>query len=372
MPKMLITTMKKILIIEDEETVRENLMELLEAEDFEVCGAGDGCAGLDLVQQYQPDLILCDVMMPKLDGFGVLNTLRKNPVTATIPFMFLTARTDKTDLRQGMELGADDYITKPFSVDELLNAIASRLQKQAVIEEQQTQKLDQLRTSISLSLPHEMRSPLTNILGFSQLLVEEADTLERQEIKEMSESIRKSGERLHRLIQNFLLYAELELTVTDANRIQALRSSRISSAASVIEAMVWQQAKRRNREADVTLDVHDSSLQIAKTRLEKIIEELVDNALKYSTAGTPVSVIGRTVPNQSFYALSVSDRGRGMSREQITKLGAYQQFERKLYAQQGTGLGLSISKRLIELLGGTLTIDSIPNQHTTVRVLLPI
>lgn len=372
MQTLLIDTMKKILIIEDEETVRENLMELLEAEDFDVCGAGDGCAGLDLVQQYQPDLILCDVMMPKLDGFGVLNTLRKNPVTATIPFMFLTARTDKTDLRQGMELGADDYITKPFSADELLNAIASRLQKQAIIEEQQSQKLNQLRASISLSLPHEMRSPLTNILGFSQLLVEEADNLERQEIQEMSESIRKSGERLHRLIQNFLLYAELELTVTDPARIQALRSSRVSSAASVIEATVWHQAKRRNRDADVILDIHDSSLQIAKTRLEKIVEELVDNAFKYSPDGTPVSVIGRTVPHQSFYVLSISDRGRGMSPEQIAKLGAYQQFERKLYAQQGTGLGFSISKRLIELLGGTLTIESIPSQHTTVRALIPV
>ncbi|HBB31016.1 MAG TPA: hybrid sensor histidine kinase/response regulator [Cyanobacteria bacterium UBA8803] len=368
--------MKKILVIEDEAAVRENLMELLDAENFQVLGAGDGYVGINLAQQHLPDLIVCDVMMPKLNGFAVLTALRQNPATAMIPFVFLTAKAEKRDWRQGMELGADDYLTKPFTREELLRAIASRFQKQAAIERQQAEKLERLRSSITLSLPEEMRSPLTNILGFSQLLVQEADSLERQDIKEMSVSISKAGERLHRLIQNFLLYAELEAIATDPHRIQALRSSRISSVASAIEQIVLEQAQQVNREADLQLDLQDSSVQIAKVRLAKIVEELSNNAFKYSTPGTPVRVIGTPVsrgnPATLFYALSVSDLGRGMSANQIAELGAYRQFERQLYEQQGSGLGLIISKRLAQLLGGELTIDSTLNQQTTVRVMLPV
>ncbi|HBL14593.1 MAG TPA: hybrid sensor histidine kinase/response regulator [Cyanobacteria bacterium UBA11162] len=368
--------MKKILVIEDEESVRENLMDLLNAEDFEVLGAGDGCTGLNLAQQHLPDLIVCDVMMPKLDGFGVLNSLRKNPATAIIPFMFLTARTDKTDLRQGMELGADDYLTKPFTRAELLGAISSRLQKQVAIDQQQAKKMDGLRNRITQSLPHEMRSPLNSILGFSQLLVEEAEFLERQEIKEMSSSIYKSGQRLHRLIQNFLLYAELEVISTDCDRIQSLRSSQISSAAPVIEKMIRQQAKQVNREGNLQIELENSNIKIAKSRLEKIVEELSDNAFKYSAPGTPVRVVGTRIsrgnPAESFYALSVSNCGRGMSTAQIAELGAYRQFDCKFYTQQGSGLGLIVTKRLAELIGGELTIESTPNEQTTVRVVLPI
>ncbi|MBE9126438.1 MULTISPECIES: hybrid sensor histidine kinase/response regulator [unclassified Coleofasciculus] len=368
--------MAKILVIEDEESVRENLLDLLDAEDFEVLGADNGCTGVNLAQQHLPDLIICDVMMPTLDGFGVLSSLRQNPATAMIPFMFLTARADKTDLRQGMELGADDYLTKPFSRVELLGAISARLQKQAVIEQQQTQKLDRLRHSITLSLPHELRSPLTNILGFSQLLIEEADSLERQEIRQMSESIRKSAEGLHRLIQNFLLYAELELIATDPDRIEALRSSRTSSVAPLIEQTAVQQARRVGREADLQLKLQDSSIQSAKARLEKIVEELIDNALKYSAPGTPIQVVGTLMSHgksaELFYSLSIADQGRGMSAAQIAELGAYRQFERQLYEQKGSGLGLIICKRLSELLGGELTVESTPNQPTKVRVVLPM
>lgn len=120
---------KKILVIEDEQLLQENIMELLDAENFEVFGAGDGKVGLKLAQQHLPDLIICDVMMPELDGYGVLRALRQNPATATIPFMFLTAKADKMDLRRGMELGANDYVTKRFTRLERLGAIASLADK---------------------------------------------------------------------------------------------------------------------------------------------------------------------------------------------------------------------------------------------------
>jgi signal transduction histidine kinase len=362
--------MKKILVIEDEQSVRENLLDLLDAEDFEAIGAADGKVGVELANTHLPDLIICDVMMPELDGFGVLTALRSSPVTETIPFIFLTAKSDKMDLRQGMSLGADDYLTKPFTRSELLGAILVRFEKQATLEKHSQKKLEELRNSITLSLPHELRTPLNVILGLSELLVEESDILERQEVGEMAQGIHKSAERLLRLIQNFLLYAELELMTTDSQQIQALQNGQVSSAASVIEEISVRQAHQVGREADLQLELQDSSVQIAKVRLEKIIEELVNNAFKYSLAGTPVRIVA--APIDQMFTLSVTDWGRGMTAAQIAQVGAYMQFERKLYEQQGSGLGLAIAKRLTQLLGGELTLESIPEKQTTVRVVLPI
>lgn len=125
--------MVKILVIEDEESVRENLLDLLEAEDFETITAANGKIGINLAVSTVPDLILCDMMMPEVDGYGVLTALRQEPLTATIPFIFLTAKSAKSDFRQGMDMGADDYLTKPFTRAELLSAIMNRLERQATL-----------------------------------------------------------------------------------------------------------------------------------------------------------------------------------------------------------------------------------------------
>ncbi|QIR40681.1 EAL domain-containing response regulator [Tolypothrix sp. PCC 7910] len=126
--------MTKILVIEDEELVRENLLDLLDAEDFDTIAAANGKIGINLAFAEIPDLILCDMMMPEVDGYGVLTTLRQDPLTATIPFIFLTAKSAKADFRQGMDMGADDYLTKPFTRAELLSAIVNRLEKQAALK----------------------------------------------------------------------------------------------------------------------------------------------------------------------------------------------------------------------------------------------
>ncbi|MBE9051443.1 EAL domain-containing response regulator [Nostocales cyanobacterium LEGE 11386] len=126
--------MTKILVIEDEESVRENLLDLLEAEDFETITAANGKIGINLAISTVPDLILCDMMMPEMDGYSVLTALRQEPLTATIPFIFLTAKSAKADFRQGMDMGADDYLTKPFTRAELLSAIMNRLERQATLK----------------------------------------------------------------------------------------------------------------------------------------------------------------------------------------------------------------------------------------------
>lgn len=128
--------MKKILLIEDNPEVRENTYEILSLANYNVVAAENGKIGVELAQKEKPDLIICDIMMPELDGYGVLHILSKNDQTANIPFIFLTAKTEKTDIRKGMNLGADDYLTKPFDDTDLLNAIEARLRKNAMIQKQ--------------------------------------------------------------------------------------------------------------------------------------------------------------------------------------------------------------------------------------------
>ncbi|MCU0545670.1 MAG: response regulator [Oscillatoriaceae cyanobacterium Prado104] len=360
----------KILIIEDEEPIRENILELLEAEKFIALGATNGKAGIKLALEQIPDLILCDVMMPEIDGYGVLKALRSEPITATIPVIFLTAKADKTDVRLGMELGADDYITKPCTPQELLKAIAIRLERQKTISSRSQEKLDEMRNNISMSLPHELRTPLNAILGFSELIISEYDVLERSDILEMVGQIQVSGQRLYRLIQNFLLYAELEIAATNPELVLEMQNGELNGVKSLLAEKARQQAKQANRTADLQLNLQESLVKIDMMKLTKILDELLDNAFKFSVEGTPVCV--RTEVKNNFFILSVKDKGRGMSADRISQVDAYMQFDRKIYQQAGLGLGLAIIKRIAELHGGELKIESSPNQGTIARVFLPM
>jgi len=143
--------MQTILVIEDNEGIRENIAEVLELAKYKVHTAKNGKEGVEVAINRKPDLIVCDIMMPELDGYGVIHMLQKNSDTQHIPFIFLTAKAERTEMRKGMELGADDYITKPFSSTELLNAIESRLKKSDLIKEKLSglDGLDKLINSVS-------------------------------------------------------------------------------------------------------------------------------------------------------------------------------------------------------------------------------
>ncbi|BCL37651.1 response regulator [Nostoc sp. MS1] len=361
--------MSKILVIEDDINVRQNILDLLENEGFNLIEAHNGLLGVQLAQEEIPNLIICDVMMPELDGYGVLKALRQSPETATIPLIFLTAKSDKTDFRQGMEMGADDYIVKPFTRKELLAAIACRLEKNNIIKNENQRRLDNLRNSIALSLPHEMRTPLNGILGFSQILMEESDNLDSTTIKEMAESIYLSGERLFELIQKFLMYAELEITKNDPEQIEFLQSQTTTFPNLTILGIIKDKAKKVDREADLQLELYPCQVNIATSKVAKIVEELLDNAFKFSSKGSIVQIKSQIINGE--LTLSFIDHGRGITAAQIAELGAYQQFERKLYEQQGSGLGLMIAKSIAEIHGGKLKIISKPHQNTVVQVMLP-
>jgi signal transduction histidine kinase len=364
--------MKKILVIEDDPDVRDIILDVLEAEEYWAIGAEQGRQGVNLAIAHLPDLIICDVMMPELDGYGVLKELQSQPQTATIPFIFLTAKSTKFDQRQGMELGADDYITKPFMRTELLSAITTRLKKQEIQTEKAEIKLDELRYSISLSLPHELRTPLNGILVSSELLQQDFESLEPQEVMELLSNINISAKRLHRLIINFLLYADLQLIKSNPERLSAFKNKSIEYVSLTIEELSFSLSKKQSKSRidDLKLNLKDANLRMDRQSLVKLLEELLDNAFKFSDPGTEIIIFSEI--EGDFYHLSISDRGRGMSPEQIANLGAYQQFDRKIYEQQGSGLGLSIVKELVDLYDGKFRIDSSLNQGTTIHLFLPI
>ncbi|MDB9315204.1 response regulator [Spirulina sp. CS-785/01] len=362
--------MPKILIIEDNSTLRNLLLDVLQENNFAVIEANDGLEGITKASLHRPDLIICDVMMPNLDGYGVLEELQKHSETATIPFIFLTAKETQDSLRYGMELGADDYLTKPFAIEDLLKAINTRLAKKQHFHKLSQQKLDELRQSLISSLPHELLTPLHGILGFTEVLKLSANSLGSSEVMDIANEIELSAQRLQHLVQNFLLLARLEL----AQQNTALREEFLTGTTMSLWEIMSSSAKERSqfyeRPDEIKIELEDVLLTLGDQWLQKIATELIDNALKFSDAGTLVEVRGEVQGDR--FVLSVCDRGFGMTAEQVANIGAYMQFERKLYEQQGSGLGLSLVQRLTELAGGNFSLESTPKQGTEVTLSLPL
>lgn len=355
--------MSKILVIEDEYQIRKNLLQLLEFEGFEVVGAEDGEKGIEIAKHQLPDLIICDIMMTEVDGYEVLLRLRLDPSTSLIPFIFLTAKADKEDMRQGMNIGADDYLTKPFTDDELLTVINTRLEK----HEKLTLKFDDLRENLTRTLPHELRTPLTAILGCAQIISDESSPPKMESVFEVGRLITQNGLRLQKLIENYLLYADLTLVKNDPERLRLFEKAKTIINKS-IESYILMVVKEYNRDDDLHIDVKDAVVQISEEHLQKIVVEVVENAFKFSKPQTPVTITSRTT--EKTFILNITNQGKGMTTEEIANIGAYMQFRRRFYEQQGSGLGLIISKRLTELYGGSLNIESIPNQQTTIEITL--
>lgn len=361
--------MPKILVVEDEPTILENIVETLTLEGFEVRGAANGVIGVSTASEYQPDLVVCDVMMPELNGYGVLMELRNRPQTARLPFIFLTAKAEREDMRRGMDLGADDYLTKPFTTNELLKAVKTRLDRHEAIKQPIADQMDELRQNITRALPHELRTPLTGIIGYSEMLLMDTDDLSPVQLRSMIQTIYNSGMRLYRVIENYLLYAQLELLTLDSARVEAMRTRYVTNTEKLVTDASLRMAEKTERQNDLHVEVESANIRIASENLSKIVEELVENAFKFSEAGTPVQVIGKA--QDGFFTLTITDQGRGITAEQIESIGAYMQFQRKLYEQQGLGLGLIISQRLAELHNGQVRVESVPTKGTTVYVTLP-
>lgn len=361
---------KKILVIEDDDLVRDGVVELLSEEGFQMFNADNGLDGLRLAQKVLPDLIICDIMMPGLNGYQVLDALQQDQETALIPFIFLTAKSDRSDFRLSMQLGADDFITKPFRSEELKHAVMTRLSKVIKQEIKSQEKLERFKFNIASFLPHEMRTPLNGILASTQMLLEYKETMDAAEIQQLLENIFNAAKRLNHTIENYLYYSELTLLRADNKRlIYFIKNEYCNDPATEIAEVAKTIAKNYNRTEDLYLSLHSIPIKICKEHFNKILYELFDNAFKFSFKGNKV-ITKSSITNDS-YIIDIIDNGIGIAPSYLKKISAFEQFDRNIYEQQGSGLGFIISKYLIEIYKGNLKVESEQNNFTKITISFP-
>jgi len=354
--------MTTILVIEDEHDVRNNLRDILEQEGYQTHGAEEGQRGIEMARELLPDLIICDVMMPRLDGYGVVTELRSDTLTATIPFIFLTAKTLPDDQRKGMIAGADDYIIKPFKINDLLATIENQLKK----HQSYFKKVDELVHTLTIAVPHELRTPLTSIVGYSQILTSPSFVCNPEEIVAIGESINNSAMRLSHLIDNYLLYFEFHHSMGDLG--DRMRQSDIHSIrAADVQDFCEHKASLHKREHDLVMELSSHPCSMSYKVFMKILDELLDNAIKFSRSGSPIRIKTEFVDQK--FVVQVKDQGNGMKPEHIQGIGAFKQFDRDIYEQQGLGLGLYLTMKLARCYEGTMVIDSQYMIGTTVSVI---
>jgi two-component system sensor histidine kinase/response regulator len=338
----------RILVVDDEPQIRTTLAMMLQHFGHRVELADDGQHALALLSQ-EPDLVLCDVNMPGTNGYAVLEALRKHPRLQETPFIFLTGMDDRRSMRQGMALGADDYLTKPFTIDELSGAIAACYRKHASVRHRLRQLAESRRSAGAAAWSHELLTPIHGVMGFASMLEEEAETITKEELRWMARGIRKSGERQLALAKKILRHHEL-VRCRDEGRVDrgCARAGTLGTAATAAAA-------NAGRQLDVVVECADATVEAGTAWLETVATELVENACKFSPSGSPVVVRGVTAGRM--YRFEVRDAGRGMTAEERGAIAPYRQFGRDKNEQQGLGLGLSLVQEIAALLGGSLRLS---------------
>lgn len=368
--------MTRILVIEDEMILRREVVEWLKLEGYEAVGAADGEQGIEQAFRLLPDLIICDITMPRLDGYGVLLELRAHPSTAAIPFIFVTARASQDDVRYGMGLGADDYITKPFTRLDFFKAIESRLHRKTVSEEQHRAEVEQwrqafeqeheqrlLKAKLVAMFSHDFRNPLASILSSNGLLRDYADRMDESRRFVHFNRIEASVMQLLQMLEDMLIVSQmesghLEFTPEPMNITDFLK--KIVEEFQIINA----ETHRVTFESRVSQKIPgDSRL------LRQISANLISNAIKYSPQDSEVHV--SLDKDAAQVMLTVRDHGVGIPENDQGRL--FQAFQRGSNVGEilGTGLGLAIVKQAVEAHGGSIHLHSEVNYGTTVKVRLP-
>lgn len=339
-----------IVIVEDDRTIRENLHEILEAYDYQVNSYADGLQGLNGIRNTLPDLVVCDIMLPQMDGYKILEKLKTDEKTANIPFIFLTARSDRADQRKGMELGADDFIVKPFTTQELLNAIEARLQKRKHAEHKIQSAVNEKLQTFSKINSHEYNTPLNGIIGLTGTLIDHIEQLSKEEVVEIAKAIRTSSKRLYRTFKNFLLYIQIQReelnspkSIVDHHWIENLAAD-----------LFQQKAKKLGRSADAHFESSAQagfSATLATEDLSYVVEELIWNAFKFSSPSSPVKLKLET--GVDGFSLAISNIS--LNTNLLAQVEPFKQIDRDTREQQGSGLGLYLCKKIAAIYNWQLT-----------------
>ncbi|OYU95440.1 MAG: hypothetical protein CFE21_09855 [Bacteroidetes bacterium B1(2017)] len=343
---------KKILVVEDDTTIRKNIVEFLSLHDIVVQSAKNGLEGLSVFSAWKPDLIICDIMMPEMDGFTFLNELnRKFPFHQSI-FIFLTAKNSLTDIRKGMNLGADDYLIKPFMLDDLLSTIRSKIVKHELRLKGIREAIKEVEERTSPTPYHEFNTCLNGVLMGTQILLNSEDSHFNLDERMVLDIIQQSGIRLNKAINNLIFLGDL-----DSGKFTPFLED---VTASSLESTLVQISKNYDRSGDLILTMVGGATHADKFLLRKILEELLDNAFKYSKIGEQVMVEihlkeGRFIFNMEYSCGNFTE-------EMFQNVSAYNQFDLPVNTGVGLGLGLFLTKRLCQLLGVRLEFQKLNSQ----------
>jgi len=376
-----------ILLVEDDKSILEGIADLLWLEldkmgyEPEVKMAEHGAAALHLMNQFLPDIIISDIMMPVMGGYDFKDKVQSNPAWVHIPFFFLTARSDKNAISEGRRAGVERYITKPFNTNELIGQVVTQLELNQQRRQLHYEKFEGLKRDFTWMINHELRTPLTYVSAYFELLKESVEHLDVQGYYEESlRGIQSGCQRLSRLIENFIKVIDLRTGQKEKEfkvRIQVI-DYMTALLRSTVEAHQGDAAA-----AHITLQ-HNIADQLPilwgdPDSLKEIVERLLDNAIKFTRVkpdphkAITVSAWAQPGEHGEELIIKVNDTGIGFPgyvRDQVFDL--FYQYNRVLLEQQGAGTGLAIVKGLVELHRGRVEAESEENVGSTFIVTLPI
>jgi len=361
---------KTILVVEDNQPMNEAICDILEINGYIALSAGDGVEGLALMQKQRPDVVLCDIMMPRMDGYSLLQHARSDEQLRTVPFIFLTARSSVQDRRQAKSIGIEDYLIKPVDTQDLLLALANVLRREASTQLQTERQVDLLRTQIVSALQHEFRTPLTFILGYAELLADgPPESMDVETLRAATSAILEGGHRLQNLIEKFLLLAdmqhrrELPDSVSSMNAIELMAAQAQAHSKAATEAGLA---------FSLDCDVDDPTIFVEPNYLREAIGRLIENAIQYRRArSTRIRLSICAI--DGYLGLRVIDDGRGIPVDQLAILSnPFVQIDRENRIVPGMGLGLALVNHIARLHGGRLQIESTAGQGSTFTLWLPL
>ncbi len=367
---------RHVLFVDDDPEMQEMIQTLLEPRGVKVTTASDGQEALDKMHAgLRPDVIISDLAMPNMDGFALLRAVRAVPEWAPLPFIVLTAHSEKPNRRQALMLGADDFIHKPFDAEHLLLTIyskAKRTQELTRYAEAAHETLAYVRRDMARMFTHELRTPLVSLNMVVELLSRHGENLSGEDAKDLTNTLQTGLTRLNRLVEQMVLLIQL-----DTGELQKLikEAARPGPLWDAVTAAVSQARNFNPRQRDIEVtyqhgDVSGAIVAEWKT-LRHAMAELIANAMAFSPQDEPIVVAQRI--NDGHIVVSISDKGPGIPEDkQRTLFRRFQQVEREKHDQQGIGMGLYLSRSIIEATGGTLELKSEAGQGTQITIRFPL
>ena len=354
--------MKKILVIEDEQDIRDSIQEIVEMAGYAVTPTSNGAAGIKALMHNPFDLIICDIMMPEMDGFSLLSALKKDPSFVT-PFIFLTAKVQSNDLRTGMNLGADDYLHKPFKSKDLLSAIETRLSKHEKLNQLQSQKAALLEKTIELMVGHEFKNPMNGIINFNTLIAENAISLNNEKLQSLCSYLQISAERLLTTYDKINTY----YTLQKALQFNEIPDEEAPDPHHIIDD-IKSVLHKYDRVKDLDYTEPKPTLFFSKL-IHTATKELIENACKFSEKGTPISI--RIFEDISGRSIRITNHTMHTNADALNKYRLFEQHHREVAEQQGLGIGLAIIKLIASIHKGSVVFNEVENE-TTVREIIAI